>query len=223
MGKLLDVIVLHFLWILCCLPVVTFGASTTALFYACMKEAEDKEGYYFRQFFKSFRQNLKQGSILGIIFLILEAGLIYSIYLCTVNLELNSFFSAIRVLSIILAVLVFITFEYAFPLLARFENSVLKTMQNGFLMSIQHIGWTIVMTGIFAGFYFLLFYFERYIFPLIILGFGLVVFICSFILNHILAPYIEMASQHDGMVSTDPDKWTVSEEPSEIEEERINE
>ena len=38
MGKLVDVVVLHFVWLVCSLPVVTFGASTTALYYALLKD-----------------------------------------------------------------------------------------------------------------------------------------------------------------------------------------
>ena len=63
-GKLLDVVVLHLLWILCCLPVVTFGASTTALCYVLMKEAADRGSHYYRMFFEAFRANLFKGSVM---------------------------------------------------------------------------------------------------------------------------------------------------------------
>lgn len=211
MGKVLDSIVLHFLWLLCCLPVVTFGASTTALCYTLMKEAADRGDHYYRMFFKAFRANLKRGSFLGLWFLGLEGGLIYSIYLCTVNMALTPSFGYVRIISIVLAVMIFLTFEYAFPIMARFDNTVLKTMQNGFMLAIRHLGWTVVITLIIGGFYLLLILFMQYIFPLITLGFGFVVFICSFIMNHILEPYAEMAAKHEGMVSTDPDKWEKEE------------
>jgi len=211
MGKVLDSIVLHFLWLLCCLPVVTFGASTTALCYTLMKEAADRGDHYYRMFFKAFRANLKRGSFLGLWFLGLEGGLIYSIYLCTVNMALTPSFGYVRIISIVLAIMIFLTFEYAFPIMARFDNTVLKTMQNGFMLAIRHLGWTVVITLIIGGFYLLLILFMQYIFPLITLGFGFVVFICSFIMNHILEPYAEMAAKHEGMVSTDPDKWEKEE------------
>ena len=210
-GKLLDVVVLHLLWILCCLPVVTFGASTTALCYVLMKEAADRGSHYYRMFFEAFRANLFKGSVIGLVFLLLEGGLIYTIYLTTVNVELNPAFPAIRVIAIILAIMVLMAFEFTFALQARFENSIPRTLLNGFLLSIRHLGWSIVMTAIFIGFYAALIYFMQYIFPLIAWGFGLVVFVCSFMMNHILEPYAEMAAKHNGMVSTDPDKWTEKE------------
>jgi uncharacterized membrane protein YesL len=206
-GKLLDVVVLHLLWAVCCLPVVTFGASTTALCYVMMKEASDRGSHYYRMFFKAFRDNLFKGSVIGLVFLILEGGLAYTVYLTSANIDLNPSFPAIRVIAIIFAVLVLMMFEFVFALQARFENSIPRTLLNGFLFSIRHLGWSIVMTVIFIGFYAALIYFMQYVFPLIAWGFGLIVFICSFMMNHILEPYEKMALQHDGVVSTDPEKW----------------
>lgn len=214
-GKLLDVVVLHLLWVICCLPVVTFGASTTALYYVMMKLAADRGSHYYRMFFKAFKDNLLKGSIIGLVFLILEGGLVYTIYLTTVNLDLNPAFPALRVAAIVLAVLIFLGYEYVFPLQARFENKIPRTIMNGMMFSIRHLGWTIAMTLIFGGFYFLLIYYMKYLIPLIAWGFGLVVFVCSFMLNHILEPYAEMAAKHGGMVSTDPDKWKVEETEEE--------
>ena len=36
-GKVMDILWLSTLWFLCCLPVVTIGASTTALYYTSVK------------------------------------------------------------------------------------------------------------------------------------------------------------------------------------------
>ncbi len=190
-GKLLDIIVLHFFWVVCSLPVITFGAATTALYYACMKEAEDKEGHYFRQFFKSFKLNLKQGIVIGLVFLLIEGGLAYTIYICTVNLSADPMFSFFRIMAIAMAVIILMIFEFVFPLQARFDNTIINTVKNGFLMMVRHIGWTIVITIILVGFYVLMIIFERYLFPLYVMGFGLVAFVQSFILNHVLSAYIE--------------------------------
>lgn len=207
-GKLIDVIVLHVIWFVLCIPVVTFGPATTALYYALMKDAADEGSHYVKQFFKSFKLNFKQGVALGFLFLIPTAALLFTVWFCTVNAGLNEWFPVVRTAAIIMIVVVFITFEYAFPLLARFDNTVRNTLKNAFMMSIRHLGWTIVMTVVFAGFYVLIYFFERYIFPLLILGFGLIVFIDAFILNHIFKPYIEAIEGKD----KDPDEWEVPEE-----------
>ena len=73
MGRVADLLLLNFLCILCCIPVVTAGASITALYYVTLKMARDEESYIARSFFRSFKQNFKQSTIINIIML-LELG-----------------------------------------------------------------------------------------------------------------------------------------------------
>ena len=217
-GKLLDVIVLHLIWLVCCIPVFTFGPATTALYYALMKDAADEGSHYIRLFFKSFKLNFRQGIGLGFLFLIPELALAGTVWICTLNLGLNQWFAVVRTAAIIMMVVVFMFFEYAFPLLARFDNTVRDTLKNAFVMMFRYFGWTFVMTAVFIGFYVLIYFFEQYIFPLLILGFGFIVFIDAFILNHIFRPFIEK------MEGRDPDEWIIpDEEPSEPPEEASDE
>ena len=54
---------LNVLWFVCCLPIVTAGASTTALFYVTLKMAKNEEGNITKSFFRAFRENFRQGKI----------------------------------------------------------------------------------------------------------------------------------------------------------------
>lgn len=69
MRKLGDVVLLNVTWIVCCLPVATIGASTTALFYAARKIAAGEDHRIWRDFFHSFRANWKQATALWLILL----------------------------------------------------------------------------------------------------------------------------------------------------------
>ena len=60
-DKIFDVMALGFLWILCSIPIVTIGASTSALYYAMVKCLKNGNGYIAREFFRSFRLNLISG------------------------------------------------------------------------------------------------------------------------------------------------------------------
>ncbi len=64
MGKVTDMFLLTCLWLLFSLPVVTVGASTTALFYCAMRLASDREGYLREDFVRTFRENFKSATIL---------------------------------------------------------------------------------------------------------------------------------------------------------------
>ena len=65
-GNLADFFILSCLWYLCSLPVVTAGAAASAVYYVTLKMSRDQEGELVRSFFKSFRQNLKPGCLLGV-------------------------------------------------------------------------------------------------------------------------------------------------------------
>ena len=59
--------------LICCLPIVTIGASLTALHYVTLKMTRNEESYIIRSFFKSFKQNFKQATIINLIMLVIAA------------------------------------------------------------------------------------------------------------------------------------------------------
>lgn len=62
MTKIFDILLLNILWLICCIPVITFGASTTALYYVMMKLVRDEENGIVRGFFKAFKENFRHWS-----------------------------------------------------------------------------------------------------------------------------------------------------------------
>ena len=67
MGRVADLIMLNVVFLICCLPIVTIGASLTALHYVTLKMARNEESYIIRSFFKSFKQNFKQATVINLI------------------------------------------------------------------------------------------------------------------------------------------------------------
>ena len=65
-GFLGQLIALNLLWILCSLPIITAGASTTALFYCTLKLHKAGDIRVIHDFFKSFKQNFKQSTLIWI-------------------------------------------------------------------------------------------------------------------------------------------------------------
>ena len=78
LGKLADIIICNIMFCLFSLPVITIGASLTAL-YHCMQELiyddERDEGMIIREFWQAFRQNFKQATVLWLICLLMIAFL----------------------------------------------------------------------------------------------------------------------------------------------------
>lgn len=142
MVKLLDIIKLNFMWLLCSIPVITMGAATTAAFYIGLKMGTDEESYIAAPFIREFKANLKQGSIIGVI----QMLVIYVIYtdfrLSAAAGEKRLVYMAAGIVAIFLA---FLHFIYVYALLARYENTILNTIRNSFSICIKFFPKTIVM------------------------------------------------------------------------------
>lgn len=149
MGRVADLILLNLLCILCCVPVITAGASITALYYVTLKMARDEESYIIRSFFRSFKQNFKQATIINVIMLLTAVVLFIDLRIArggsgTMYKVLFALFSAFALIySLILL--------YIYPILAKFFNSVKNTFVNAFLMSIRHLPQTLLMLVISAS------------------------------------------------------------------------
>lgn len=122
-----EVVKLNFMWVVFSLPIITIGASTVAAFSVTLKMVDGNEGNVVHQFVDSFKKNWKQGIILGIILMIGILGA-YANFVIFNNTDGNPIMFLIFGIFIIFFGLVHLT--YAFPLLARYENTIIKTMMN---------------------------------------------------------------------------------------------
>ena len=184
MIQLLDLIVLNFMWILFSIPIVTIGASTAAACSITMKMARDEEGYVARQFVKEFKRNWKQGTILWIIF----AVLLYAIYLDVQILKVSEDPSFVVILMTIALVVVTIAcFSFAFPLIARYENTIKNTIHNSIQITIRYIGRTFVMYFSLALIYLVLNFTEQMIIFMILFGPGAMIYTYGFFCRQIFA------------------------------------
>ena len=62
-NKITDLVTLNILWLLCCIPIITIGASTSALYQVTLQIAENRDSYITKEFFKAFRENFRQATI----------------------------------------------------------------------------------------------------------------------------------------------------------------
>ena len=126
----MDLIVRYLMWLniltlVCCMPIITAGAAMTALHYSALKIARNEECYITKDYFKSFKENFKQATIIWVIqvfiFLVL-VGDFYIIEKAEVNLG-----SKMQLLLMVVAIMVLFTSMFIYPVLAKFENTILQT------------------------------------------------------------------------------------------------
>lgn len=147
-GRIWDLFILNLLWVICSIPIVTFGASTTAMYYCTLKIAKDRDsGGMFTMFFHSFKDNIKQSTIIWIIMALIGGILFFDI-------RFFSFYSPIQntvIRMIIFTVTCFLIllwlfiFLYIFPIQAKFINSIKQTFKLALFMSIKHLVRTIII------------------------------------------------------------------------------
>ena len=143
MGRVADLIILNLICLVCCIPIVTIGASLTALFYVTLKMVRNEESYIIKSFFKSFKENFKQSTIINLIMLVTAIMLFFDL-----NISHNLAGTLSQVLSCIFIAFTFLyllVFLYIYPLQAKFYNTIKNTFSNSLLMAIRHLPQTIIM------------------------------------------------------------------------------
>lgn len=193
LSRLTDCIILSLLWILCSLPLATIGASTTALFTMTLRMVRDEEGKMSAGFFKAFKENFKNATLIHL-FLILLAVML-GVYWKAVGFlpdeRMQAFFHGAFLLFVLLWLMLAL---FAYPVQARFENTVGNILKNAWLMAVGNLHvfllaliitglpvWTFLLsTGLFA----------RTLPAWILLGPGLVAWLDSFLFHHCFKRYI---------------------------------
>ena len=135
MVKLTEAVGINLLWILFSLPVVTFGASTAAAFSVLMKLVKDEEGHVAQDFLAAFRANLKQGIAMSFINLVCIAAVYLDIRIMDAAEE-NSF--VFLIIAVVAGYVFIFSLLYAYPLIVRYENTVLNTLRKSFRISMRY-------------------------------------------------------------------------------------
>lgn len=145
LTRFVDVLVLNFWLLVCCIPIVTAGASITAAFSVCMKMVNDQEGYITKSFFKAFKENWKQGTVLWFISL----ACMYVVYL---DFQVFNAYEdgpiLLCMIGILAGVVFFFSLLYTFPQAARYHNTIKQMMKNSQQITIRYFGKTLFLLAI---------------------------------------------------------------------------
>ena len=149
MTKLADLMILNILFLVTSLPVVTVGAAWTALSYVTLKMVRDEEGAIVRSYFRAFRQNFRQATVLWLGVLAIGAVLVLDFRVLSGAEAAWAGFLRLA-LGLLAAALVMIL-QYLFPVLARFDASLKDTLKNAALLALAHLPKTALMTAAAVG------------------------------------------------------------------------
>lgn len=191
MNKLGDFILLNILFILTSLPVITIGASMTALYTSMDRISQNEEAYIIQSYFQYFTQNFKKATILWITYLLAALPIAFSSSWLSVYGNAHPLYY----IPYIFYLMVFsFTLLYTFPLQATFENTVLRLLCNSLLTALRHLPSTILLmflfyipitfTLLFPEIFYITFLFWTMI------GFSFLVFFTGYFYRSIFRQYI---------------------------------
>ena len=144
LARLGDMFILNILYVVCCIPIITIGAATTALYYNTLKMAENRESYVWKEFLRTFKENFKQATVIWMIILVIGAVLVADFFVMG-GIGSQALASVTAIVVIVVGIFLILMGVYVFPVLARFDNSVKNIMKYALLMAIRHLPSTIVI------------------------------------------------------------------------------
>ena len=183
LSTLYDLIILNLLTILCCLPVLTTGASLTALHFVLIEIVRGEETYIVRSFFRSFRENLRQCTLIWSACLLLCAA---GFWLVQSSRE-SPFRTVISGCVGLMAIALFLLSLYLFPFVAHFRNTIGQSVRISAALTSAYLFRTLGMAAIHIVFAALLWGFIRWTIPLIVLfGLSLPAYFCALLYHPVL-------------------------------------
>ena len=189
LKTVVNLVILNFLFVLCCLPVITAGASFTALYHSVSAITRGEE-QMTKTFFKSFKNNIKQSTILWIGALLLGFLLYWGVYIISFWETNRSLFLMLMALPCFLYVMIL---SYAFPLLADFETTLPRLLSNSILLGIAHFPRSILIVAInllpVVFLYVMPSWIVCAVFIWLPVGFSLCAFVNCLLLKPVFAPY----------------------------------
>lgn len=152
MSRVADALILNLFFLITSIPIVTIGASYTAMYYYCTKAIGNEEGYLWKSYWKSFKTNFVQGFLMELFFVVVGVILYVDLKYLYGNAFNGGGFGWRLLFFIVvgMAILAAVTLLYAFPLLSRFDNTTFNIIRNAAFMSLRHLPQTVPLILIFG-------------------------------------------------------------------------
>lgn len=142
MNRAADILLLNLLFLVTSIPIITIGASVTALYSVMMKVRVDEEGYIIKSYFQVFRKRFKRATCLWGILVGAAAILGADAYFYIFSSE--SVFLMKYLFCILLICYTFVV-SYSFIVLEQMNCTVKDILKNAVLLSIRFLPYTLVI------------------------------------------------------------------------------
>ena len=136
LTRVSDLMILNVFFILTSIPIVTIGASAAALNTVCGRMTRGEDTYIAKGYFAAFRDNLRQGILLTLLYLVMGALIFFDFRILVENAE--GFPPVLRYMLYAITAYILMTMPVTFALQARFRNTLKNTLKNSALVTMLH-------------------------------------------------------------------------------------
>ncbi|MBO5177756.1 MAG: YesL family protein [Lachnospiraceae bacterium] len=160
LNKLTDFVCLFVLWLLFSVPIVTFGASTSAFYYTFRKVIIKERGYLWRSFIHSFKDNFKQATGMFILQIVIGTILALNCYCLLLfrtvfnDVLCGVFFGCIAI--------VYNWTRFWFPYISCIEDKTKIVLKNCGQIMVRNIPWSLLLIAMFAGHLYLMYMYPHF-------------------------------------------------------------
>lgn len=191
LNKLADLMILNFIFILCCIPMITIGPAITAMYHVSLRSIRYGDGYVIKEFWKGFKQNFVQSVVAGLMITVLAVLFVIDLLFWTRNAS-GMLATAMIMVSGCFAFFAFIISMWLFPVLAKIEGKLSVNIKNAAAMAVGHFfPYTIICTVITAGFFYAAYTSLAADIIILLVGFALLFYILSFFFYKVFAKYMD--------------------------------
>lgn len=174
------------------------GPSSTAFYYTVVKVIRRERSYLFKEFFRSFKLNFKQGMLIAFVYEILTfVGVVDFLYLTEASGEGAKMNGIMLGAFLVLVIFTIFSAVYIFPVLSRFTVTTKNLIKWAFYMSVRHIGWTLLLAVMFVGSGVMMYFSFFYMPPLMIILPGVYTLLASLPMERIFKRYMPQEEESD--------------------------
>ena len=192
MSRIADLIILNVIYLVTCLPVVTIGAASTAMYTVCFRLGTEREGSPVKDYFRAFRDEFRQATLIWLFLLLFGAACCVNVLLL---LSIGGWMRYLFFLFVLFLVMVVMMASYAFPLLSQFRNGTKSVLRNALAFSVAFLPRTVLIVVINVFPWALLltnpYLFLQAGFIWIVVYFAAAAYINARLLKKVFAPYME--------------------------------
>lgn len=137
LNKMADLLILNIITMLMCLPIITAGAALTAMHYVLLKMVRGEEGYILKSFFRSFKREFRQATVLWILYVALAALMASNLVLVLQGSGRYPIWLPSSI--VVVAVLELMFMIYTFAMLSRFDDTIYHTLLNAVTLTFAEL------------------------------------------------------------------------------------